>query len=332
MRHDKPRRNVRYGITASMLFDDEAAAARSKLSREDPRASSLLCAAMSQAESVSNLSSTSSRSEHMAYLMGDLNLDRATAALMYRAERLQEKGQLQQALKYFERVLATCHCEEAAVNARMIREQLAEAQPRLEPVQEEAGHAGTSAPGRLQTADMPVTVTCRDSEQYEVSYTEAMLRDAVLNTARRDLENAGIVTPFLEITTLNIEEYTPPFHEDPWMDTLYTCRAVVRATLLPGTTARASSHAADEPGAEDVRGAVRDAFYQALLGATPGVAQHVPPAEPDQEPSAHGSEGHQAQESRAAPSVPPQTCAAAAAAAGSVRSSGSSRKSSSVHS
>ena len=194
--------------------------------------------AMSQAESVSSLSTASSRSQHMAYLMNDLDLDRATAALMYRAERLQEKGQLQQALNYFERVLAMRHdCEEASVNARMIREQLAETQaPRLEPVREELfGDAGTLAVhGRLQTADIPLTVRCTDCEDLEVFFTEPMLRDVVLDQARKELSDTGIVTPFLEIISMDIERYTPNVSDDPWMNTMHTCRAVVRATLLPG--------------------------------------------------------------------------------------------------
>lgn len=60
------------------------------------------------------------RAEHMQYFM-DLGLDRDTAALLYRAERLQEKGQLRQALPYFQEVLATNpDCIEASVSVKMI--------------------------------------------------------------------------------------------------------------------------------------------------------------------------------------------------------------------
>jgi hypothetical protein len=45
-----------------------------------------------------------------------LGLDGGTAALLVRAERLQEKGQLRQALKYYEVVLSACpECPEAVV-------------------------------------------------------------------------------------------------------------------------------------------------------------------------------------------------------------------------
>lgn len=75
----------------------------------------------------SQQTTASSRAEQMSYLMRELGLDRASARLLYRAERLQEKGQLEQALRYFAQVLATRpDCEEAAVNSRMIREMLAE--------------------------------------------------------------------------------------------------------------------------------------------------------------------------------------------------------------
>lgn len=54
---------------------------------------------------ISSLSGSSSRKEQMAYLAEELGLDRTTAAMLYRAEQLQEKGQLKQATKYFEAVL-----------------------------------------------------------------------------------------------------------------------------------------------------------------------------------------------------------------------------------
>lgn len=56
-------------------------------------------------EEVSDITefSTSSRgsspTEHIAYFTEELGLDAGTAALLYRAERLQEKGQLRLALK-----------------------------------------------------------------------------------------------------------------------------------------------------------------------------------------------------------------------------------------
>ncbi|CAJ1458320.1 unnamed protein product [Effrenium voratum] len=270
---------------------------------------------MSEA-SASNLSSASSRSEHMAYLMNDLSLDRATASLMYRAERLQEKGQLQQALKYFERVLATQHCEEAAVNARMIREQLAEV-PRLESVREEAANAVAA---RLQTADMPVTFTVHDVGQHECCWTKPMLRDEVLEQAKRDLQQAGIKTPFLELVSLDIEEFTPDVHIDPWMDTQHTCRAVVRVTLLPGmaaslaSNAPAAANAAFSP-ALDVAAAAASATNLAeVLGILVAAAPEAGEArarEPDCEPSVR--EASQ------------QSCAAAAAEHASACSSGSRR-------
>ncbi len=49
-----------------------------------------------------------------------LGLYQVTAILLYRAERLQEKGQLQQALKYYQQVLQKYpDCVEASENARM---------------------------------------------------------------------------------------------------------------------------------------------------------------------------------------------------------------------
>jgi hypothetical protein len=73
----------------------------------------------------SGISNASSRSEHMAYMKEELGLDHPTASMLYRAERLQEKGQLKQALQYFNKVLANSpDCTEAVENARMVAEMI----------------------------------------------------------------------------------------------------------------------------------------------------------------------------------------------------------------
>ena len=176
--------------------------------------------------------------------MNDVSLDRRTAAMMYRAERLQEKGQLQQALRYFDRVLGSHPtCEEAAVNARMIREQLAEegGAPRpLEPVTEDevqspagaaAGPSAHAAP--LQSTEMRVIFTRQDKEQWDCYWSDAALQDEALVEAARVLKQHGISTPFLQLVSFDVETYTPSFDEDPWMDNMYTCRGVVRVTFPP---------------------------------------------------------------------------------------------------
>ena len=285
---------------------------------------------MSEVGSVSNLSSASSRSEHMAYLMGDLNLDRSTAALMYRAERLQEKGQLQQALRSFERVLATKpDCEEAAVNARMIREQMAQ-EPRLETVREEPA-ANATAAGVLQTVDWQVKVVLTDSEQFDVYYTEAMLKDQFLLCAKKELRDHGIQTPFVQIVAMDVEPYTPSVDIDPWMNTSYTCRGVVRATLLPGMVVQSRSH--DFPAqmataieAEAAEAAVRAEIELALLrGLAQARAQPepMPQGEPDTEPSIREQKDRSWMAQPMGSEGPAQSCAAAAVEAESVRSSGS---------
>jgi tetratricopeptide (TPR) repeat protein len=73
-------------------------------------------------EDISSLSHTSSRLEHIAYLTKELGLDRSTAATLYRGERLQEKGQLKQAMYYFETVLKKYpDCSEAYENLRIVK-------------------------------------------------------------------------------------------------------------------------------------------------------------------------------------------------------------------
>mmetsp|Transcript_18120 Transcript_18120/g.44461 ORF Transcript_18120/g.44461 Transcript_18120/m.44461 type:complete len:180 (+) Transcript_18120:163-702(+) len=100
----------------------------------------------------SGLSSASSRSEHITYMTAELGLDQPTAAMLYRAERLQEKGQLQQALSYFARVAERKpDCVEAVENAHMIRSMLAE-----QPPSQEAPPCPLQTVSEYQTVEMQV--------------------------------------------------------------------------------------------------------------------------------------------------------------------------------
>jgi len=234
--------------------------------------------------------------------MEDLGLDRPAAMLMYRAERLQEKGQLQQALRYFDRVLSsTPDCEEAQVNARMIREQLSEqAPPQLPTVSEHLPATQPAAPPSLQTAELQVTDTFYDRAQWDCFWSEAEMNDAVLEKARGMLEEHGISSPFLTLVKNDIETYTPPVHEDPWMDNTYTCRAIVRVTFPPPGAVSPTTPAAGLAGGSLGESRVREAALARLLsgfmnpdlptqlGENAEQSGSVKP-EPDAERSASGS-------------------------------------------
>jgi len=70
----------------------------------------------------SQLSDSSTRSENIKHFTETYGIDDATAQLLYRAEKLQEKGQLDQALVYFKEVLQSHpHVNEARMNVDMIR-------------------------------------------------------------------------------------------------------------------------------------------------------------------------------------------------------------------
>eukprot|EP00931_Biecheleriopsis_adriatica_P115839 TRINITY_DN91595_c0_g1_i1.p1 TRINITY_DN91595_c0_g1~~TRINITY_DN91595_c0_g1_i1.p1 ORF type:complete len:215 (-),score=40.62 TRINITY_DN91595_c0_g1_i1:108-752(-) len=72
----------------------------------------------------SEMSGASSRNDTLQYLKKEYGLDDIHAKILYRAERLQEKGQVDQALTYFQAVLAAYPmCKEAEINVRMIQQQ-----------------------------------------------------------------------------------------------------------------------------------------------------------------------------------------------------------------
>lgn len=267
----------------------------------------------------------------MAYLITDLGMDRPTAMLMYRAERLQEKGQLRQALRYFGRVLeAKPDCEEARVNARMINQELAEqSQQRLPTVREQAPSSGTGPPASqtadLQTADLQFTFETCDCEKYESYWDEGRLNDAALMKARRILEDHGVSTPFVTLVSNAVESYTPHVYDDPWMNTQYTCRAVARVTFPPQHGAVASpanrSSAAAAPSQPLGLAARLGAGAQGTSDSQRSEPAHSQP-EPNPEPSSgSGIQGSMLDRLRASqslierPSPSGQSCAAAAAAA-----------------
>lgn len=70
----------------------------------------------------STFSSATNRSENLHYFKTELGLDDTYARLLMRAERLQEKGEIAQALTYFQKVLdAYPECNEAKINIEMIQ-------------------------------------------------------------------------------------------------------------------------------------------------------------------------------------------------------------------
>ena len=73
--------------------------------------------------SLVSVSSTSSRVDHLAYFEQDLHLSPTSARRMYKAERLQEKGQLLQAMVCYDRVVREHPgCREAKENCEMLKE------------------------------------------------------------------------------------------------------------------------------------------------------------------------------------------------------------------
>ena len=110
-----------------------------------------------------SLSLASSRTEHMAYLRDVLRLDSTTATLLYRAERLQEKGQFKQALKYYHKVLQLKpDCEDAAENAAITAELLKE-----EEKQNPKSSLGRIPESAYPTVEMEVFWSDMDNWKYD---------------------------------------------------------------------------------------------------------------------------------------------------------------------
>lgn len=93
------------------------------------------------------MSNSQSRTEQMAYFESELGLDKATAILLYHAERFQEKGQLEMALEFFDQVLSSYPaCTEAKVNRCMTAKILDQRKSRERRCQEIVEASETKSP------------------------------------------------------------------------------------------------------------------------------------------------------------------------------------------
>jgi len=125
-----------------------------------------------------------SRAEHMQYFM-DLGLDRETAALLYRGERLQERGQLRQALPYFQEVHAAFpDCREASVSVRMITKMLLKdvsAKEEIETRQATERRTTRKRPGRRERHALRCSATIAPQSQAPYTATQRCLPPPVVS-------------------------------------------------------------------------------------------------------------------------------------------------------
>jgi len=148
---------------------------------------------------LSEASTASQRTEQMQYFQAELGMDAATAALMYRAERLQEKGQLRQALCYFKEVLRSKpDCTEAQVNCRMLDEQLQQ-QPRLQGVPEQANMEGAAFASCCDMDSFWGWTVLFGTGPCNLDWSIEP-KDLVLKAALQDVQSAGIKHPVLAVS------------------------------------------------------------------------------------------------------------------------------------
>lgn len=153
----------------------------------------------------------------MNYLQNDLGLDRAAAALMYRAERLQEKGQTAQACRYFREVLRLYpDCTEALVNVRMLQEEV-QGGSQLQQVPESSPSTNASF---SMACEMDVfwgwTVTSRDhvrGGEWSIGEDEVTMDQAITT-----LQQCGYATPVLSMLKLDKKRSRNPCPFDGGLD------------------------------------------------------------------------------------------------------------------
>lgn len=176
--------------------------------------------------SVSEISTASTRRDQMQYLMEELRLDRTSASIMYKAERLQERGQLRQALFYYNKVLeARPRCQEAAENARMTEQMLRNQQVALQ-----ADLNGRQLPptGTRSCNTGRLEVFWLEPREAGRVYSSRDFDPVAIAAGHRALEERGYNTPFVTLVQNQILETTRD-----GASMLWSGRATVEATLVP---------------------------------------------------------------------------------------------------
>lgn len=145
--------------------------------------------------SVSDISAGTSIAEQMTYFRDELGLNPPAAHLLYTAERLQGKGQLKQAHKYYLKVLqSNPNCTEALENDRMVTEMLEgeekknQQSSRLKEIQEEKTAVGNTP---YTTTEMDVWWSGGEFEILDGGVYEIGPDEATVSEARNQLKKTG---------------------------------------------------------------------------------------------------------------------------------------------
>lgn len=187
-----------------------------------------------QSDNMSALSESSSRTEHMQFLTNVMGMDTTSAAMLFRAERLQEKGQLRQALKYYESVLSKCpECAEATENIRIVKELLGDEETDLN--RQKRKKKLYDIPEKIEVRPSKSTITECDipwSGRESIAFDYYPDPDeCALQAARTHLTRAGYGDSLLKLlenkTTADICNA-----ETGW-ETCLKGSAVFRVTLIP---------------------------------------------------------------------------------------------------
>jgi hypothetical protein len=204
-------------------------------------------------EVMSTLSESSSRTEHMAFWTNVMGMDPASAALLYRAERLQEKGQVRQAIKYYESVLLKSpECTEAIGNIRILKELVTEEDKETIQSSKTQQHSLPTVPEKSEVrptiiTEMDVSWTAVGSPLFD-DYPDP--DDCAFRAAKeklREIDHGDSLLKLLDNKTL-----TEVCNHETGGDTVLSGRARFQVTLIPDRVINANPE-------------LEAAIYQALM-------------------------------------------------------------------
>lgn len=215
------------------------------------------------ASEVSCLSDASSWSEHIAFLTETMGMDKASAGLLYRTERLQEKGQLKQAIKYYESVLATCpDCTDAIESLRIVSQVISEEEEierktKLSAIQEKSEVRPTQSP---TVTEMDISWSGREDLRFDY-YPDP--DECAFRAAQQRLNEIDYGNSLLKLI-LN-KKLTDECNLETSWETVMSGRARFQVTLIRDEMTEAES-------------VLEDVLFQALM------ARHSLAEPPAQEP------------------------------------------------
>lgn len=242
--------------------------------------------------SVSALTSLS-RTENIEYFMTVIGLDRTAASFLYRAEKLQDKGQWKAAMKYYQKVLEIKpDCSEAQMGVSISTDMLVQEEQEGLSDKVTAAAAKPKDGTAVIVSEMEILWNGKESIQFDYNPDPD---DLAFDFAKRHLSKSGHSGSLLKLLKNSILE--EKCDVDTGWEMFMSGRALFQVTLIPDRPESPLSFSSSRISSDLTRKMQKDASLASLFAAHPivdavpqqqqdnGNQQTFPFTSPSQEPT-----------------------------------------------